>query len=178
MRDGSEGFMRTMAAVLGIAMLSCASVALGQQDSAWGNWKWLCGDWVGEGSGTPGQGTGWFSLHPDLGGKVLVRKGHAEYPKAQDRAEIVHDDLMIIYADPGGQLNKAIYFDNEGHVINYSIANSGESIVLVSLREKDVPLFRLTYSALDKDHVNITFEMSQDGEKFVTYTEGPCRRVK
>ena len=168
---------RTIVA-LGVVLLACTSIALGQQDSTWGRWNWLVGDWVGEGSGRPGEGTGWFSLHPDLDGKILIRKGHAEYPQSKDRPEIIHDDLMIVYVDPPGQPSKAIYFDNEGHVINYSVTYPDKSILFTSEKMKDAPAFRLTYTALDQDVVNVKFEMSQDGEKFLTYTEGKCRKVK
>ena len=65
-----------------------------------------------------------------------------------------------------------IYFDNEGHTINYTVANTADSIILPSVPMKDMPVFRLTYTWLGQGLVNTKFEMSQDGKNFMTYVEG------
>ncbi len=148
-----------------------------QQNPAWNKYKWLLGDWAGEGNGKPGQGKGSFSLKEDLSGKVLIRKNHSEYPATNDKPAVIHDDLMIIYTDPGGNPSKAIYFDNEGHIINYSINYADNMITFLSDKIPGAPVFRLSYSLIDNATVNIKFEMSQDGEKFMTYTEGKCKKV-
>ena len=85
---------------------------------------------------------------------------------------------MIVYPDYNGNPSSAIYFDNEGHTINYTIAYSEKSIVFTSGKIPNVPIFQLTYTLLDNESVNTKFEMSQDGETFRTYTEGRCRRKK
>jgi hypothetical protein len=170
--------MRTIVVILAIYLLSFVSISFGQQDTTWNRWNWLVGDWVGEGSGAPGQGTGWFSFLPDLHGKILVRKSHSEYPATKDKPEIIHDDMMIIYLDIANQPAKAIYFDNEGHIIDYTITFSEKAIVFTSNKTQSAPIFRLTYVPLDKETVDVKFEMSRDGENFVTYTEGKCRRKK
>ncbi len=164
--------------VFAITLFGIVSISYGQQDTTWSTWNWLIGDWVGEGSGTPGHGAGWFSLRPELNGKILIRKNHAEYPATKDKPEIIHDDMMIVYRDDSGQPDRAIYFDNEGHTINYAIANSGKTIVLTSVKRQNAPVFRLTYVSLDSETVDVKFEMSQDGKKFITYTEGTCRKKK
>jgi hypothetical protein len=149
-----------------------------QPSTAWNKYKWLIGDWEGEGGGKPGEGRGWFSLREDLSGKVLVRKNHSEYPAKNKKPAIIHDDLMIIYSGPGGNPSKAVYFDNEGRTINYSVSLMDSSIVFISDKILNVPVFRLTYKLFDNNDINIKFEISQDGEKFNTYTEGRCRRKK
>ncbi len=150
----------------------------GQQSSVWDKWNWLIGDWKGEGSGQPGQGGGTFLFSFDLNNKVLIRKSHSEYPSAEGKSPVVHEDLMIIYLDFTGNPNKAIYFDNEGHTINYTITFSDKAIVLTSDKVPENPVFRLVYSLLDTDTVNTRFEISQDGDKFSTYIEGKSKRVK
>ena len=55
-----------------------------------------------------------------LQGKVLIRKSFAEYPGCNGRAASRHDDLTILYREASRL--QAIYFDNEGHVIRYSVA--------------------------------------------------------
>ena len=160
-----------------IAFIAMTTTSIAQTNT-WDKCKWLIGDWVGEGSGKPGEGKGWFSLKEDLSGKILVRKNHSEYPAANGKPETIHDDLMIIYTDNSGDPSKAVYFDNEGHTINYSISYTGTTIIFMGDKIPNTPVFRLTYTAINSDTVDIKFEMSQDGEKFMTYTDGRCSRKK
>lgn len=41
-----------------------------------------------------------------------------------------------------------------------------------------MPVFRLIYSKIESDLMNVKFEMSQDGKNFMTYIEGKSKRVK
>jgi hypothetical protein len=157
-------------------LLALSSIALGQQDTGWTKMNWLIGHWVGEGNGVPGQGSGWFSLLPDLGEKILIRKSHSEYPATKDKPLIIHDDLMIVHHAGGDQPDQADYFDNEGHAIHYAIGYSRRSVVFTSQATTSAPIFRLTYDPVDNETLSVTFEMSQDGRVFKTYTEGRCRR--
>jgi len=161
-----------------VAILGITTAANGQQNPNWEKWNWMMGNWVGEGAGTPGKGGGFFTFSLDLDKHILVRKSHSEYPAAEKKPGIIHDDLMIVYPDYTGDPSKAIYFDNEGHTINYSLAYSDKSIVLTSGKIPNVPVFRLTYTLLDRETVNTKFEMSQDGEKFMTYIEGKSKKTK
>ena len=170
--------MKNALMILAVYLIASASISFAQQDTTWNKWNWLVGDWIGEGSGAPGQGTGWFSFVPDLHGKIMVRKSHSEYPATKNKPEIIHDDLMVVYLDDTHQPNKAMYFDNEGHTINYTIMYSDTGIVFTSNRELSAPVFRLIYIPLDKKTVDVKFEMSQDGKKFITYTEGKCIKKK
>ena len=87
---------------------------------------------------------------------------------------------MVIYPDVKGNPSKAIYFDNEGHTINYNISfsNSAKSIVFLSAKVANTPVFRLTYTLLDNKEVNTKFEISRDGSEFMNYTEGNSKRVQ
>lgn len=152
-------------------------ICFGQQNPARDNWNWLIGNWTGEGSGQPGQGGGTFTFSFDLDQKILIRKSHSQYPATANRPGIIHDDLMVIYLDTNDNMSKAIYFDNEGHVINYSITYADKTIVFVSEKSPKAPVFRLTYTLLQNDQVNTKFEMSQDGVNFMTYIEGKSKRT-
>ena len=163
----------TAAIFLGLFLTSFA-----QQNSTWHKWNWLIGDWAGEGSGQPGQGGGIFSFKTDLDQKILMRKSHSEYPAMGNKPNIVHDDLLIIYPDNSGNPVKAIYFDNEGHTINYTITYSDKAIVLTSEKIPNIPAFRLIYNQLDDLSVDTKFEISQDGVKFNTYIEGKSKKIK
>ena len=87
----------------------------------WSSCRFLLGQWTGEGSGQPGQGKGGFSFAPELEGKVLVRRNVNEIATGPGRPPTVHEDLMVVYPAEKGQPLRAIYFDNEGHVISYTV---------------------------------------------------------
>ena len=167
-----------MRILLTIIFCGILSTGFSQQKPNWDQWRWLTGEWVGEGSGQPGTGGGTFSFKTDLDQHVLIRKSHSEYTATADKPQVIHDDLMVVYPDFSGTPAKAIYFDNEGHTINYSITYSDKSIILTSDKIPNVPIFRLTYSLLDNETVNTKFEMSQDGVKFFTYIEGKSKKSK
>src|SRR5690349_5925928 len=86
--------------------------------------QFLLGEWIGEGGGGPGEGSGAFAFARELQGKVLVRTNYAEYPASAERPAFRHDDLMIVYTDPPSGRPHAIYFDSEGHVIEYAVEES------------------------------------------------------
>jgi hypothetical protein len=170
-----------------IAMtLSLYTAAAGQGRAAagtapsWDRWAFVLGDWVGDGSGEPGQGAGRFSFAFDLERRILVRKNHTEIPAAQGRPASVHDDLLIVY--PEGGRTRAVYFDNEDHVISYTLEPSTEPSVLalVSDRTPGAPRFRLVYRAAPGGRLAIRFEIAQPDkpDSFVTYLEGTARRIK
>src|SRR5208282_1325944 len=64
-------------------------------DPRWAPLRFLIGEWVGEGTGEPGQGEGGFSFLPDQGGRILMRKNYANYPATKDKAAYSHTDLTI-----------------------------------------------------------------------------------
>ena len=159
------------------ALFFLTILCFGQQSNTWDQWNRLTGDWQGEGSGAPGEGGGRFSFRYDLDKKIIVRKSHCEYAATDKKPKIIHEDLMVIYADQNGAPSKAIYFDNEGHTINYTVSYADQSIVFLSDKMPNAPIFRLTYTLTGQETVNTKFEMSQDGERFFTYIEGYSRKI-
>jgi len=146
----------------------------------WNAFKFLIGEWVGEGTGAPGEGAGGFTFSYDLQNTVLVRKNYANYPATKDRPAFTHNDLMVVYQEMGK--TKAVYFDNEQHVINYSVTVSADSnsVVFVSDVIPSAPRFRLTNTKAGADKISITFEMAPPGkpESFARYIEATARRKK
>ncbi len=138
----------------------------------------LLGQWVGVGE--PGEGTGWFSFTPDVQEQVLVRKNHANYPATTDRPAFSHDDLMIVYRDSSAKELRAIYFDNEGHVIHYTVAvlEGGKTIQFLSEISPSRPGYRLTYTLMSGDTLTLTFEIAPPGmpPTFSTYIEARAQR--
>jgi hypothetical protein len=167
--------MRTIL-VMAIVLFGLVGSSNAQQSTTWNKWNWLMGEWVGDGGGQPGQGGGAFSFTFDLDKKVVIRKSHSEFKGSEGKPAVVHDDLMVVYLDFNGSPSKAIYFDNEGHTISYTVTYPNNAVVLVSDRIPNVPIFRLSYIPLEDGSVNVKFEMSKDGEKFMTYVEGKSRK--
>jgi hypothetical protein len=164
-----------------LAVIGGLNIVAADKPAGWGPVESLVGDWVGEGGGAPGQGTGSFSFKPDLQGKILVRKNRAEYPATKERAAFVHDDLMVVYRDAPDAALRAIYFDSEGHTIRYEVqgAADGSSVVFVSGAEPNAPRYRLTYTRVEQDRLKIKFEVAPPGtpDAFATYIEAGARRA-
>ena len=128
----------------------------------WDNLKFLEGDWVAEG--------GSFTFHQELESKILVRKNRAETKGA------VHEDLMVVYPAAGNAPLRAIYWDNEGHIIHYTIKADGKQAVFLSEGDASGPRYRLTYENTGPGKVDIKFEVAPPGKEFQMYLQGSARR--
>ncbi len=149
----------------------------------WAAFRPLLGEWTGQGSGQPGEGTGRMTHTLDLDGRILVRRNHVEYEATRQRAAFTHDDLLITYgADEGKPASKAIYWDNEGHTINYDVSASpdGRTLVYTSEPSATGPRFRFTYSIETSARMRLKFEIAPPGkpDAFAAYSEGVVTRVK
>ncbi len=146
----------------------------------WNAYRFLVGEWVGEGTGDPGQATGGFGFAFDLQNTILVRKNYADYPATKDRPAFSHNDLMVVYRE--GDKFRAVYFDNEQHVINYAVSFSKDSsaVIFVSDVMSGAPRFRLTNTKQGTDSIKIAFEIAPPGqpEAFNRYIDAVARRKK
>ena len=165
-----------------LAALSAAQCApAGAAGDLWVPLQFLVGNWSGAGSGQPGDivgGTTSFSF--ELGKKILVRKNRAEFsPKPGEKTGVVHEDLLIIYEQPGESRLRAVYFDNEGHAINYRVLSSGKpnKAVFESAGSGKTPRFRLTYELNQDGGMTTEFSMAPPGGDFKPYTSGKVKRV-
>jgi hypothetical protein len=156
-----------------VSTLFCQAQQTGNREK----WQWLTGEWKGDGNGQPGQGTGSFTFATDLDSHIIVRKSHTEFPATSSRKAFVHDDLLIVDAETPGDPVSAIYFDNEGHTLRYTIAYSDKSITLTSEKVTGMPVFRLIYTQTGENNVGVSFEISKDGTHFMPYMQGKSTRV-
>jgi hypothetical protein len=122
------------------------------ETDAWQSLSFLEGTWeakTGSGSGITSAGT--YSFRPELGGHILARHSiTAGGCKGPATFDCDHGDLLYIYRDAPGQPLRAIYFDNEGHVIHYEVSTpSANSAVLLSDGSQPGPQFRLVYELKD-----------------------------
>ena len=171
--------IRILIFIMGI-FLFCAHAKAQQSPSKpdWSAFQFLLGEWVGEGSGDPGQGTGIFTFSMDLQDHIILRRNRSDYPATETHPAFSHTDLMIIYQEPAPSA-RAIYFDNENHTIEYNISVKGKSVVFTSDSLQGGPRFRLTYTLLSVDSLFLTFEIAPPAtpNNFNTYIEGRAHRT-
>jgi hypothetical protein len=131
----------------------------------------LIGEWPASGAGQPGAATGAATFTRGVQDKVIVRTSYADYPAAGDKPASRHDDLMVIYAAPGGGA-RADYYDSEGHVIRYAVQSPapGQAIFL-SDAAGGGPRFRLGYTLTAPDVLKGEFAIAPPGtpEAFKPY---------
>jgi hypothetical protein len=169
----SHHFTLRLLAFYFVAAPILAKAATGPAAPTFGpKWSSLAGEWKSEGASGP---SGICGFHFDLARHVIVRTNHAEL----STGAAVHEDLTIIYPDPAPDKAKAIYFDNEGHVIDYSAEWSADGNTLTFMSKPGPgPQFRLIYKNAEPEVLTVSFEMappSQPGA-FKPYTSGKIRR--
>jgi len=144
--------------------------------------KFLVGDWKGEGGGKPGQATaGGFSFNFELQGQVLVRRSFSEYAATSERPASRHDDLMIVFEEPGVKGLRALYFDSEGHKIQYSVGLSEDkrSLTFITEPAPSAPRYRFVYYRQPQaDSLSFEFDIAPPGspDAFSKYVDGKAFR--
>ncbi len=173
---------RTMLLVLTLTPFLSVHAQQPRPTNEWKDFDFLVGEWTWVGGGQPGQGNGVSTFRPELGGTVLVRKTHLDYPATKERAAFSHDDLIYVYHDPQDNSVRAIFFDAEGHVIRYAltVASSGNSVEFVSDAAPGGTRCRMTYARVNEDSVTEKFEIAPPGKPndFATYVEFTAKRVR
>ena len=128
-------------------------------------------------AGAAGSGTYIFQL--ELKDHVLARHSNVEGCKGPKSFDCDHGDLLYVYSEAPGRPLKAIYFDNEGHVIHYDVSTPTPSTaVFVSDPSSPGPQFRLSYE-LRESVMYGTFQMKMPGAStFRSYLEWSGGRTK
>ena len=132
-----------------IVLALFAATLLAAQSDPWKSLAFLEGTWDARTQGgKPGvASSGTYTFRKELGGHVLARHSSSSGCKGPTDFDCEHGDLLYIFQDAAGQPLKAIYFDNEGHVIHYNVsAPDTASAVFVSDPASPGPQFRLIYS--------------------------------
>jgi hypothetical protein len=149
----------------------CAQPSPAVEDR-WGGLRFLLGTWEAEsGGGTAAaKAIGVYSFAFELNNQILARHSGNASCKAPSDFNCDHSDLLYLYLE-GGTV-KAIYFDNEGHTIHYSVTTpTPKSAVFLSDPATPGPQFRLAYERKDAV-LSGKFQMKMPGQnEFKSYLE-------
>jgi len=131
----------------------------------WQALSFLYGTWEAKTAG--GQlvsSSGAYTFREELSGHVLARHSTSkEGCKGPANFDCDHNDLLYAWqAFPHGPVS-AIYFDNEGHVIHYSVSTpDANTAIFLSDPNQPGPLFRLVYERKG-DTMSGKFQMQMPG---------------
>ena len=172
--------MRTRFAVAAVLPFLAGPAALPAEPRELEPLAFLVGEWPSSGTGQPGTATGRAVFARGLQDRVIVRTSYAQYPAAGGASASRHDDLMIIYAAPGGGL-RADYYDNEGHVIRYAVrCPERGQVVFLSDAAPGEPRFRLSYTLAPSGALKGEFAIAPPGasDTFKPYLNWESRKAK
>jgi hypothetical protein len=132
----------------------------------WSALSFLEGTWDAKATGNGGVAAiGSYTFRLELRDHILARHGDLSQCKGPSTFDCDHGDLLYIYRDAPTQPLKAIYFDNEGHVIHYVVsAPSPTSAVFLSDSSQPGPQFRLAYE-LKGQVMYGTFQIRMPGQR-------------
>jgi hypothetical protein len=140
--------MKKIAAVF-LFLLAIPVMRLSAQAGAdqWKPLTFLEGTWEAKTGPGDVQSSGTYTFKPELNGHILARHSTSNAGcKGPATFDCEHGDLLYLYKDAPGQPMKAIYFDNEGHVIHYEVTTpDATTAVFLSDASQPGPQFRLTY---------------------------------
>jgi hypothetical protein len=144
-------------------------------------WRALIGEWAGDGGGQPGSATGRTSYRFEVGERAIIRRNRAEIAATAGRPAAMHEDLLVIYAGSKPGEARALYVDNEDHVIQYTAAWSadGKTLTFVSDAAPGTPRFRMTYRIRSNDDHVLDFDIAPPGspDAFKPYVSGALKRI-
>lgn len=118
-----------------------------ETNNQWSALSFLEGTWDAKAASNSGAAAvGSYTFRLELRDHILARHGDLSQCKGPSTFDCDHGDLLYIYRDAPGSPLKAIYFDNEGHVIHYDVSTpSPTSAVFLSDSSQPGPQFRLVY---------------------------------
>ena len=166
--------------ILTIALLVALPVtARAETSDPWARWRFFLGEWVAAATADPQAGTGGSTFALELDGKILVRRNRADYPATPGRAAVSHRDLLIVYPGACDSLFRAIYFDNEGHVIPYRVVApaTGRSVTFDSEENGSASRYRLIYERQEDGGLSVAFFMGPSAGELSRYATGTLRRT-
>jgi hypothetical protein len=132
----------------------------------WSRLSFLEGTWDAKANGNGGAAAaGTYTYRLELQDHILARHSNQNRCKGPSDFDCDHGDLLYIYRDFPALPLKAIYFDNEGHVIHYDVSTpTATSVVFLSESSRPGPQFRLSYELKDQRMFG-KFQMRMPGQQ-------------
>ncbi len=140
----------------------------------WKPLQFLIGTWEAKttGGSSGAVSTGTYSFQLELRNHILSRHTIAADCKGPADYNCEHSDLLYVYQDAPGKPYRAIFFDNEGHVIHYGVSvPHPASVAFTSDPSTPGPEYRLSYE-LKGEVMFGKFDIRMPGRtEFTTYLE-------
>jgi len=147
----------------------------------WDQLEFLIGSWSSPVSGQPGEGvSGTATFYYSLDRKIIIRNSRAEFaPEPGEGRGLVHEDLLVIYQQPGESRLRAIYFDNESHIIHYilSFPEKQRAVIFDSEATAASPRARLVYEEASDGSLVTEFFVAPPGGELVSHVKGTVKRT-
>ena len=146
-----------------------------QPEAQWRAFQFLMGTWSGTGIGTAGEGPGTMVVASDLDGAVLKITNSQNFGPKGGRAAFTYSSIMVISPNM-----KALFVDNEGHVLHYTARADGKNVTLLSVPERNSPRFRFTFKSVGEDKVDCGFDVAplETPGKFTVHVHGVATKKK
>jgi hypothetical protein len=146
--------MKAIVAVAALFALALTQIdrALSAPPDPWKALAFLEGTWEAHAqAGSAGaQSNGTYTFKPELKHHVLVRRSDSAACMGPANFDCEHSDVLYVYQEAENQPPKAIYFDNEGHVIHYAVSTPNSTTAMfISEESSSGPQFRLVYELKD-----------------------------
>lgn len=156
---------RSMCFLAAFIVLPLLAQVSSQPADPWKALGFLQGTWEAKASGDSGaQVRGTYTFQMELKDHVLARHSHYAGCKGPADFNCDYGDLLYVYEESPGQPLKALYLDNEGHVIHYSVwTPTATSAEFVSDASESGPQFRLLYE-LQRNVMSGKFQMRMPGQ--------------
>lgn len=165
---------RFLTAILFATCLLAQKPSTSTPTNPWKQLEFLIGTWDAktQGGAAGASSSGAYSFQTELRNHVLARHTATSGCKGPADFNCEHGDLLYIYPEAAGQSYKAIYFDNEGHVIHYDVSTpTATSAIFLSSATQPGPQFRLSYE-LKGSTMFGKFQMRMPGQsEFQSYLE-------
>jgi hypothetical protein len=165
-----------------VAILFCTANLFSQNASMpslagadpWKPLQFLIGTWEAKtkGGSAGAVSSGTYTFQFELKNHILSRRTNSVECKGPSDFNCEHSDLLYVYPDaPGGSL-KAVFFDNEGHVIHYDVSvPNAARVVFVSDSSQKGPQLQLSYELKGMELFG-KFEIRMPGQaEFTAYLE-------
>ena len=148
--------------------------------NSWDPLEFLIGSWSSPVSGQPGEGvSGSTTFSYDLDKNIILRRSRAVFAPAPGEAQgLNHDDLLVIYQQPGEAPFRAVYFDNEGHTIHYTLSfpEKQPGVVFESEAEAPGPRARLVYELAADGSLVTEFFVAAPGGELLSHVKGKVKK--